>query len=135
MRTYFIGSRAIVSMTILGLMVACNQSLAQERENPRVEVMKSTRTMDRTIIRTIAKFMYEQHLSKHPLDDEISERAFDQMLRSLDPLKLYFLKEDIDAFKSNRTQLDEFAKVGNMDFARELFMVFLKRVDERGNGA
>lgn len=131
MRTYFTGSRAFVSMAILGLLVACNQSQAQERENPRVEDMKSTRTMDRTIIRTIAKIMDEQHLSKHPLDDEISGRAFDQMLRSVDPLKLYFLQEDIDGFKSNKTQLDEFAKVGNMDFARELFMVFLKRVDER----
>ncbi len=104
---------------------------AQDRDNPRVEDMTSTRPMDRQIVRTVADIMDKQHLSKHPLDDEISQRAFDQILRSLDPLKLYFLQQDVDEFNANRQKLDDFAKVGNIDFARVVFKVFLKRVDER----
>ena len=68
--------------------------------------------MDRQIIRTVAAIMHRQHLSKHPLDDEISARAFDQMLRALDPLKMYFLQSDIEGFEQNRLQLDDFASRG-----------------------
>lgn len=130
-------NRTATASRALGWIAACiclftaQWSIAQERENPPVEEMTATRPMDRTIIRTIAKIMDEQHFSKHPLDDEISERAFAQLMRSLDPLKLYFLQEDVDRFTSSKTKLDELAKIGNMDFARDLFMTFLKRVDER----
>jgi carboxyl-terminal processing protease len=102
-----------------------------DRENPRVQDMTAGRALDRTIIKTIAEYMHSQHLSKHPLDDEISERAFDQLLKSLDSMKIYFLQSDIDGFKANRDRLDEFARAGDMGFAIDVFKIFLKRVDER----
>ncbi len=102
-----------------------------DRENPRVQDMTTGRALDRTIIKTIAEYMHSQHLSKHPLDDEISERAFDQLLKSLDSMKVYFLQSDIDGFKANRNRLDDFARAGDMNFAIEVFKVFLQRVDER----
>lgn len=98
---------------------------------PRVEEMAAIRPADRNIIRNVATLMDNQHLSKHPLDDEISKRAFDQFLRSLDPLKLYFLQEDIDSFASFQTRLDEDAKQGKGEFAIAAFKLFLKRLDER----
>lgn len=104
---------------------------AKERANPPVEEMTSARPMDRTIIRTVAQLMERDHLSKQPLDDQISLRAFEKMLDSLDPLKLYFLQEDVDAFKANKTQIDDFARSGSMDFAIQVFKTFLVRVDER----
>ncbi len=107
------------------------QRLGSPRENPPVEEMTSTRPLDRQIIRRVAQLMDEAHFSKHNLDDEISTRAFERMLESLDPLKLYFLQEDVDKFVVNQSKLDDFAKVGNMDFARLIFKVFLDRVDER----
>ena len=115
----------------LSLTFSVDRSPAQDRENPPVIEMTRSRPMDRIIIKAVATIMDEQHFSGHPLDDDISGRAFDQMIRSLDPLKLYFLKSDIEQFKANRTRLDDFAKVGDMDFARVVFKIFLKRVDER----
>ncbi len=102
-----------------------------KRENPRVEEMTAGRSLDRTIIRVIADYMHREHLSKHPLDNEISERAFDQLLKSLDPMKIYFLQTDIDGFKANRDRLDDLARQGDMSFAIEVFKTFLKRIDER----
>ncbi|MCA9182009.1 MAG: hypothetical protein KDA51_11170, partial [Planctomycetales bacterium] len=108
--------RKPVIATCLGLLsfIACSASpvAAQQsdRENPRVQDMTAGRALDRTIIKTIAEYMHSQHLSKHPLDDEISERAFDQLLKSLDSMKIYFLQSDIDGFKANRDRLDEFAR-------------------------
>ncbi len=129
--------RKTVAISCLGLLtllaVTAGPVAAQqaERENPRVQDMTQGRALDRTIIRTIAEYMHSQHLSKHPLDDEISSRAFDQLLKSLDSMKVYFLQSDIDAFQANRNRLDDFAKAGDMGFAIEVFKVFLKRVDER----
>lgn len=98
---------------------------------PAVKDMTSARALDRAIILSVARLMDQQHLSKHSLDDEISERAFNQLLRSLDPLKQYFLKSDIDAVAGYRTRLDDLARTGDMDFPIKLFKTFLKRVDER----
>lgn len=129
--------RKIVPITCLGLCsvlaVLAGPVAGQQvgRENPRVQDMTQGRALDRTIIKTIAEYMHSQHLSKHPLDDEISQRAFDQLLKSLDSMKVYFLQSDIDAFLVNRDRLDDFAKAGHMGFAVEVFKVFLKRVDER----
>ncbi len=129
--------RKTVAISCLGLLtllaVTAGPVAGQpaERENPRVQDMTQGRALDRTIIRTIAEYMHSQHLSKHPLDDEISGRAFDQLLKSLDSMKVYFLQSDIDGFRANRDRLDDFAKAGDMGFAIEVFKVFLKRVDER----
>ncbi len=131
MRTSF--SKNVIAAFTFGILVTCLGSwgCSRERENPRVEEMTAARPLDRQIIRYVAKFMRDQHLSKHKLDDEISRRAFDMFLRSFDPLKMYFLQSDIDALSANRDRLDDFALVGDLSFAIETFKVFLKRVDER----
>ncbi len=90
---------AIALAGMLGIVASITSiGLSKDRENPPVEEMTTARPMDRTIIRTVARIMDQQHLSKHALDDEISERAFDQMLRAPDPSKLYLLKSDVEAF-------------------------------------
>lgn len=120
-----------VCVLVLTNPVQAQRPDMRKRENPLVEEMTGPRAMDRQIIRNIAQIMNNEHFSKHPLDDEISKRAFNQFITSLDPMKLYFLQEDIDEFMRSETQLDEFAKVGNMEFAREVFLKFLNRVDTR----
>jgi carboxyl-terminal processing protease len=125
---------AKISMSLMATVAVICSSTAvysQTRENPRVQDMKAGRALDRTIIKTIAEYMHSQHLSKHPLDDEISQRAFDQFIKSLDGMKVYFLQSDIDSFMSKRERLDELARAGDISFAIEVFKTFLKRVDER----
>lgn len=114
-------------------LVACSGTglLARERENKPVEQMTAARTLDRTIIMNVAKYMQQEHLTKHKLDDEISSRGFDQFLRTFDPLKMYFLQSDIDSFAADRNRLDDFVLKGDMNFAINVFKTFLKRVDER----
>ena len=118
----------VATVTTFG---SSTQAVSQQREIPRVQDMTAARALDRTIIKTIAEYMHSQHLSKHPLDDEISERAFDQFLKSFDSMKVYFLQSDVDALKANRQKMDDFARIGDMKFAIDTFKTFLKRVDER----
>ncbi len=126
--TTTISKQLVAIVAMIGLSTPV---LSQQRETPRVQDMTAARALDRTIIKTIAEYMHGQHLSKHPLDDEISERAFDQFLKSFDSMKIYFLQSDIDALKANRQRLDEFARSGDLGFAIETFKTFIKRVDER----
>ena len=51
--------------------------------------------------------MKREHLTKHPLDDEISRRGLDLFIKSLDGMKLYFYQSDIDEFNQKQNDLDD----------------------------
>lgn len=89
------------------------------------------RAQDRYIARTVAARLPQGHLTRHPMDEEISRRAFKLFLKSLDPMKLYFYQSDVDRFAENQDQWAELLKKGDISPAYEIFAVFLQRVDER----
>ena len=87
---------------------------------------------EKTVSRLIAKLMQRDHLSRKPLDDKISQRAFDMYIKMLDPMKVYFLQSDVDEFSSKwRDSVDDNMKKGEYEIAFEIFNRFLQRVDER----
>jgi carboxyl-terminal processing protease len=86
---------------------------------------------DRTVARLVAIMMKNDHLTKHPLDDEISHRGLDLFIKSLDGRKLYFYQSDIDEFQRRRNDLDDMITQGDVTFAYTVFNRLLKRVDER----
>lgn len=86
---------------------------------------------DRAIAILVSKRMQREHLSKKPINDEISERTLTAFLERLDPLKLYFYQSDVDQFGKYRDQLDDLFRNGRVDFAHVVFDRFLQRVDER----
>ena len=87
---------------------------------------------EKTVSRLIAKLMQRDHLSRKPLDDKISQRAFDMYIKMLDPMKVYFLQSDIDEFSSKwRDSVDDNMKKGEYEIAFEIFNRFLQRVDDR----
>lgn len=86
---------------------------------------------DRQITVAVATLMEKAHVSGHPLDDKISERCMDTLIKELDPLKLFFYQSDVDEFMAKRDELDNMAKKGDISFAYFVFSRFLARVDER----
>jgi carboxyl-terminal processing protease len=88
---------------------------------------------DRQIVGIVSMLMENKHLSRHPLDDEISQRALASFIKDLDPLKLFFYQQDVDEFMTQKNQLDDQLKTGHIEFAYSVFNRFLKRVDERVN--
>jgi len=103
---------------------ACSQtSEAQSLSQPRPQ--------DRHIARVVQTLMGREHLSRRPLDDEISRRMLQSFLRSLDPMKLFFYQSDVDEFEQRRDDLDDMLKKGDVSFAYTVFQQFLQRVDER----
>jgi carboxyl-terminal processing protease len=88
-------------------------------------------TNDRMVTKIVTTLMKKEHLTKHELDDEISQRALDLFISSLDGMKLYFYQSDIDEFNQRRKELDDMVLAGDVSFAYTVFNRLLKRVDER----
>lgn len=87
--------------------------------------------IDKQITKLVSFYLQEQHLSQHKLDDEISKRFLEMFLKTLDPMKVYFLQSDIDHFHEQALLLDDQIAKGDIQFAYDVFDVFLKRIDER----
>ena len=86
---------------------------------------------DRRVTLIVKTFMEQEHLSRHPLDDEISTRAMKAFLASFDPRKMYFLQSDVDEFMAKELLLDDEVKLGHVQFAYSVFNRFAMRLDER----
>jgi carboxyl-terminal processing protease len=86
---------------------------------------------DRNTILTVATFLEREHLSRHPLDKEISEHCLNLFLKTLDPMKVYFYQSDIDEFTKSKDTLCDSIRKGDIGFAYKVFRTFLQRVDER----
>ncbi|MGQ9913314.1 MAG: carboxy terminal-processing peptidase [Thermogutta sp.] len=89
------------------------------------------RTQDRHIAQSVALLLPRQHLTRHPLDGEIGQRAMGLFLKALDPMKLYFYQSDVDRFTQQAERITESVQKGDVSLAYEIFDVYLKRLDER----
>ena len=88
-------------------------------------------TNDRHIAVAVRRHLEREHFLRQPIDDAIARRWFDTFLEALDPMKVYFLQSDVDAFAQRRDNLDDLVKRGDVSFAYEVFDRFLQRVDAR----
>ncbi|MFT5527026.1 MAG: carboxyl-terminal processing protease, partial [Pirellulaceae bacterium] len=86
---------------------------------------------DRQVSLVVSSLLRREHLSKRALDDEVSQRALKTFLRSLDPMKLYFVQGDIDEFALQDKEIDDMVKKGDLKFGHTIFNRLLQRVDER----
>ncbi|MEX0678495.1 MAG: carboxy terminal-processing peptidase [Pirellulales bacterium] len=86
---------------------------------------------DKHITHAITVLMNHEHLTRHPLDNEISGRWLDNYLKMLDPRKVFFTESDVDNWMAYRSQLDDMALRGDTSFAYRVFGQFLERIDER----
>ena len=80
-----------------------------------------SRSDDVHITVAVAALLGRQHLSHHPLDQEISQRCLKSFLRALDPMKIYFYQSDIDEFVQHQDDLCDAIRKGDISFAYEVF--------------
>lgn len=89
------------------------------------------RARERSVLAALARVLPSGHLSRHPLDDEISRRALTGLVDKLDPQKIYFMKADLDALAKKRDQLDDLVREGDGSFAMTVAQLLLERLAER----
>lgn len=127
MRRYITSRRARGIVLSVGLCLGIGLNLptcaAAGLEGPKAS--------DRPVALVVASLLQREHLSRHPVDDEISRRGMELFLKSLDPMKVYFYQADVDEFSERKNDLDDLLKRGDIKFAYRVFQRFLERVDER----
>jgi len=131
---YRLPSRASTSSLLLvavlpvvfGISISCFQPA-----ETRADDLGRPTVVNKMVAKLVTKLMQDDHLSNRPLDDQISQRAFDLFVKSLDPTKVYFAQSDIDEFAVWRTDLDDEMKNGDFTAAFAIFRRFLQRVDQR----
>jgi len=86
---------------------------------------------DARIAKSFARIFPKKHLSRLPLDDAVSARAWTNYLAGYDHDHVYFLESDIAAFRADEQGLDDYLMRGDSQFAYEVFEVFRQRVRNR----
>ena len=79
------------------------------------------------VVRVAVELVDREHLSRKSLDHKQSQRWFDAFLAALDPMRMYFLAEDIAEFRKYANQLDGFAKSGDFHFAEVVRLRYRER--------
>tara|TARA_R110002096_G_scaffold143328_4_gene299270 strand:+ start:49447 stop:51726 length:2280 start_codon:yes stop_codon:yes gene_type:complete len=87
--------------------------------DPREEVLSGA----------VASLLRLQHLSQQEINDELSLKSYKQFLEMVDPDKLFFLKSDIAALETHKSQFDDDLLSGNLRIAHQANDIFLKRLD------
>ncbi len=117
---------ALIAMAISGVVLAGVWSFVTAD-------LVGPRPNDRNVTNLVTTLVKRDHLTQHPLDDEISQRGLKSFLDALDPMKMYFYQSDIDEFMKQRNSLDDMLNKKDVSFAYTVFDRFLTRVDQRVN--
>ena len=81
---------------------------------------------------TVAKALEQLHYTRHPLDDQMSDRLLKLYIDTLDYNKLFFTQQDIDGFNEKYDHtLDESLFNADLQPAYTIYDVYLKRVESR----
>ena len=81
--------------------------------------------------RLATRFVSGYHYHRAKLDEDISDRIFDQYLKLLDPNRMYFTATDVADFERYRPHMEKALKTSELDPAFEVFNRYVKRVQSR----
>ena len=85
------------------------------------------------VLKALAITLPRDHLTHHPLDDDIAHRWCDLFIRELDPRRVYFSAEDIRQFTKHRSDLDDHARRGDVSFADLVRDTYANRLRQATN--
>jgi carboxyl-terminal processing protease len=83
------------------------------------------------VAQKVARLLPTSHLLQRPLGDELSQKAWTNLVNSLDPDHSYFLQADIAVFTNMQFQIDDAVKTGEVSFPYEVYSLFCERVEQR----
>ncbi len=83
------------------------------------------------IAQKVTRMLPSAHLLQSPVGDDISQKAWSNLITSLDFDHSYFLQHDIDSFTNMVFGIDDAVKAGDVSFPYEVYRVFRGRVEER----
>ncbi len=107
---------------LFALVVSC-QSFSQNKDKKN-EVDK-----DKLILFILKGVLSQGHYVEKDINDEFSEKIYDEFLKSLDPGKRYFTKEDLKEFSQFKHEIDDEIRDARIDFFQLVYKRFLEKID------
>lgn len=83
-----------------------------------------------TIARATAFLLINHHFSQQKLDEKLSEQLFQDYFKTLDPAHIFFTQQDLASFDAVKKDLGNQVRQGNIQFAFDVFKLFLARLDD-----
>lgn len=78
-----------------------------------------------------AELLARYHYKMPPVDEALSQKVFDNYLKSLDPEKLFFVQADIDNFSGERARLGVALQKEDLSVPFAIFNLYKQRAAER----
>ena len=83
------------------------------------------------IARKVVGILNRKHVLSHAFDDEMSRKAWSNLVTQCDYSHSVFLQSDLDAWAEMETRIDDALREGDVSFGYEVHRVFVKRLGER----
>ena len=83
------------------------------------------------VARKVVAILNRKHILGHPFDDEMSRKAWSNLVNQCDFNHSVFLQSDIDAWEPMQTRIDDALREADVSFGYEVHRVFVKRLAER----
>ena len=85
------------------------------------------------VAQEVVKRLEKKHVLRRRFDDEMSKRAWTNLVANYDYNRMVFLKSDIDRFASMEKGIDDAIARGDVSFVYDMHKVFIKRISDRVN--
>ena len=83
------------------------------------------------VARRLVSMLERHHVLQQRFNDEMSRRAWTNLVTQYDPAHMIFLKSDIDRFSQMETGIDDALRRGDVSFGYDVFKVFCDRLAGR----
>lgn len=109
-----------------------NQNLANDTTKITLKTY-SAEPYQGELFRLIGQVVSNLHYRKFPIDDKLSAELLDNYIKHLDPLHLYFIEADVEAFDQFKYTLDDDLLTGKADAGFVIYNKYQTRLEERIN--
>ena len=83
------------------------------------------------VAQEVVRRLEKKHVLRRPFDDEMSCRAWTNLVSNYDYNRMVFLRSDIDRFAAMEKRIDDALSAGDVSFVYEMHNVFLERIADR----
>ena len=83
------------------------------------------------VAQELVKRLEKKHVLRRPFDDEMSRRAWTNLVSNYDYTRMVFRQPDIDRFAAMETKIDDALQAGDVSFVYDMHRLFLERIAER----
>ena len=117
---------------LLALIISANANLAFAKVTPapELESIAPTVSQSKTLQEILTK-LQSRHYKELKVDDDLSAAFLDNYLKKLDPNRLFFLQSDIDRFKLQEKQFDDYFRTGDLNAGFDIYLLYRERVVRR----